>query len=163
MKGKAKNVLGAFGERKSEGNARMQERFFPIPEAVDRGGLAIGRFEVTDAQYAEYRRQPRPLGEDVNRPVGGVSLDDAEGYAARLSKLTKETWRLPYEDEVKDLYENRDGENTLDYWAESGRCGAAAREDQTVERDCAAFERSRQLSRTRVKMTKSQFTTWAAT
>ena len=25
--------------------------------------------------------------------------------------------RLPYEDEVKTLYENRDGENTLDYWA----------------------------------------------
>jgi dipeptidyl aminopeptidase/acylaminoacyl peptidase len=117
MKSKAKNVLGAFGERKSEGNARMQERFFPIPETVDRGGLAIGRFEVTNAQYAEYRKQPRPLGGDVNRPVGGVSLDDAEGYAAWLSKLTKETWRLPYEDEVKDLYENRDGENTLDYWA----------------------------------------------
>ncbi|MGC1486031.1 MAG: prolyl oligopeptidase family serine peptidase [Candidatus Acidiferrum sp.] len=116
-KSKAKNVLGAFGERKSEGNARMQERFFPIPEAVDHSGLAIGRFEVTNAQYAEYSKKPRPLGADLNRPVGGVSLDDAKGYATWLSKLTNETWRLPYEDEVKDLYENRDGENTLDYWA----------------------------------------------
>jgi hypothetical protein len=24
---------------------------------------------------------------------------------------------LPYEDEVKELYEHREGENTLDYWA----------------------------------------------
>jgi dipeptidyl aminopeptidase/acylaminoacyl peptidase len=117
VKSKAKNVLGAFGERKSEGNARIERRLFPIPEAVDRGGLAIGRFEVTNAQYAEYRKPSSPLRLDLNRPVGGVGLDDAKGYAAWLSKLTNETWRLPYEDEVKDLYENRDGENTLDYWA----------------------------------------------
>ncbi len=36
---------------------------------------------------------------------------------ALLNKRTGETWRLPYEDEVKSLYENRDNENTLDYWA----------------------------------------------
>jgi formylglycine-generating enzyme required for sulfatase activity len=46
-----------------------------------------------------------------------VTLEDATAYAGWLSKLTGQTWRVPYEDEVKDLYENRDGENTLDYWA----------------------------------------------
>jgi formylglycine-generating enzyme required for sulfatase activity len=46
-----------------------------------------------------------------------MSLQEAQGYLAWLSKMTGETWRLPYEDEVKDLYGNRDGENTLDYWA----------------------------------------------
>jgi formylglycine-generating enzyme required for sulfatase activity len=46
-----------------------------------------------------------------------VSLEDAKAYADWLSKLTGQTWRVPYEDEVKGLYENREGENTLDYWA----------------------------------------------
>ncbi|HET9319159.1 MAG TPA: SUMF1/EgtB/PvdO family nonheme iron enzyme, partial [Bryobacteraceae bacterium] len=46
-----------------------------------------------------------------------VILDDAQAYATCLSKATGQTWRVPYEDEVKSLYEKRDGENTLDYWA----------------------------------------------
>src|SRR5207249_9519164 len=54
-----------------------------------------------------------------NYPANGISLEGAKSYAACLSKLTGETWRVPYEDEVKDLYEHRDGENTLDYWARS--------------------------------------------
>ena len=52
-----------------------------------------------------------------NRPHGGVSLADAQAYTAWLIKQTKQTWRIPYEDEVKSLYESREGENTLDYWA----------------------------------------------
>jgi len=34
-----------------------------------------------------------------------------------LVKKTGQQWRIPFEDEVKDLYNNREGENTLDYWA----------------------------------------------
>ncbi len=116
-KTKLKNVLGAYGEKRSKGNLRMQEGFFLIPEVVKRGELEISQFEVTNAQYAEYRKLPRPPAESANRPVGGVTLDEAREYAAWLGKLTDETWRLPYEDEVKDLYDNREGENTLDYWA----------------------------------------------
>jgi dipeptidyl aminopeptidase/acylaminoacyl peptidase len=116
-KAHVKNVLGAFGERHSKGNIRMQEGFLLIPEVVKRGELEVGRFEVTNAQYAEYRKLSRPSGEEQNRPAAGISLDDARGYVGWLSKLTGETWRIPYEDEVKGLYENRDGENTLDYWA----------------------------------------------
>jgi formylglycine-generating enzyme required for sulfatase activity len=97
-----------------------------IPEVVKRNDLEIGRFEITFLQFDEflimrkygnlaYQRDPRFAGE--NFPETKVSLEDAKAYAAWLSKLTKETWRIPYEDEVKSLYENRSGENTLDYWA----------------------------------------------
>ena len=117
-KSKAKTVLGGYyGEKRSKGNMRLQEGDFPIPEIVVRSGQEIGRFEVTVAQYSEYRKQTRPSVDEGNRPAAGVTIDDAKGYAAWLSKLTGDIWRVPYEDEVKSLYENRDGENTLDYWA----------------------------------------------
>jgi formylglycine-generating enzyme required for sulfatase activity len=105
-----------------------------------RGGLEIGRFEVTQAQFMKFRLSSRDQASqsnqeksaytlielspdapggmtDFNGPAHKISLDDANAYVTWLSKFTGETWRLPYEDEVKDLYENRDGENTLDYWA----------------------------------------------
>ena len=105
-----------------------------IPEVTRRGVLEIGRLEVTDAQYYSILaasgviatrsakdndlKNPHSKSQSLgNFPINGVSLKDAQEYADRLSKWTGETWRLPYEDEVKDLYENRDGENTLDYWA----------------------------------------------
>jgi dipeptidyl aminopeptidase/acylaminoacyl peptidase len=105
-----------------------------IPEVVRREGLEIGRFEVTANQLLELefrngivepRKSSGPFDggslndafTDLNRPASGISLDKAREYAAWLSKTTGEVWRLPYEDEVKDLYGNREGENTLDYWA----------------------------------------------
>jgi formylglycine-generating enzyme required for sulfatase activity len=88
-----------------------------IPEVVQRSGLEIGRFEVTLAQFGEFKNTAFADATARNVPAYRVSLEDAQGYAAWLSKLTGETWRLPYEDEVKNFYENRDGENTLDHWA----------------------------------------------
>src|SRR5579863_2997903 len=100
-----------------------------IPEMVKRGDLEISRFEVTRPQFASCRTAAQgqhtsstPAESDrylidINLPASGVSLDQAKQCAARLSELTGQQWRLPYEDEVKDLYEHRDGENTLDYWA----------------------------------------------
>jgi dipeptidyl aminopeptidase/acylaminoacyl peptidase len=101
-----------------------------IPETVARGELKIGRFEVTRAQFAtfqllQYRERSgiSPLLKNElaspagNLPASGVSLGDAKAYVKWLSAWTGETWRLPNEDEVKDLYENREGENTLDHWA----------------------------------------------
>ncbi|HKV24563.1 MAG TPA: prolyl oligopeptidase family serine peptidase [Candidatus Acidoferrum sp.] len=116
-KSHAKSVLGMYGERHGKGNSRAEEGSFPIPEVVKRGDLEIGRFEVTRAQFAEFKKQPRPEGDAANLPAANISLKDALGYAEWLSKLTGETWRVPYEDEVKSFYENRSGENTLDYWA----------------------------------------------
>jgi dipeptidyl aminopeptidase/acylaminoacyl peptidase len=89
-----------------------------IPEVVKRPALEIGRFEVTVAQYDEFRKVTRADSSVQNHPASKITLEDAEAYAEWLSKSTGQTWRIPFEDEVKDLYENRDGENTLDYWAD---------------------------------------------
>jgi len=95
-----------------------------LPDLAKRGDLEIGRFEVTRAQYAACLEVPaatrRQANRDIhepNHPVAQVTVDDAKAYTACLSSLTGQTWRIPYEDEVKSLYENRSGENTLDYWA----------------------------------------------
>jgi len=89
-----------------------------IPEVVKRPPLEIGRFEVTVAQYGDFRKTTSVDASNQNHPMNGVTLEDAKAYAEWLSKYTGQTWRIPFEDEVKDLYENRDGENTLDYWAD---------------------------------------------
>jgi formylglycine-generating enzyme required for sulfatase activity len=104
-----------------------------IPETAKRGELEIARFETTQAEFAQFQEltcmakakqvdrkctevQQRVSG-TRNFPQAGTSLEDANAYVAWLSHLTNQVWRLPYEDEVKALYENREGENTLDYWA----------------------------------------------
>ena len=139
-----KTVRGLYGEeRASNGETKTRQNSSAlnvVPEVVKRGPLEIGRFEVTQAQFLKFRmarHEPFPSstpGEtpytivDINPGAPGgasmfngpairISLEDATAYVAWLSKLTGQTWRLPYEDEVKDLYGNRDGENTLDYWA----------------------------------------------
>jgi dipeptidyl aminopeptidase/acylaminoacyl peptidase len=105
-----------------------------VPEVVDRNGLEIGRFELTEKQYGSCREKtvkyPKPMRradssihfpakEDLNQnqPMHGIILEEAQAYITCLSKATGQTWRIPYEDEVQSLYEHRDGENTLDYWA----------------------------------------------
>jgi dipeptidyl aminopeptidase/acylaminoacyl peptidase len=93
------------------------EAMYPIPEIVQRGGLLIGRFEVTRAQFGEFDKNYKFDAGSANYPAGAISLERAQAYVDWLSKQTKDKYRLPYEDEVKSLYENREGENTLDYWA----------------------------------------------
>jgi formylglycine-generating enzyme required for sulfatase activity len=88
-----------------------------IPEVVKRGDLEIGRFEVTRAQYAEFDKTYKFDAGTENYPASGINLDQAKGYAAWLSKTTGQTWRLPNASEVSTMYEKKDGENTLDYWA----------------------------------------------
>jgi dipeptidyl aminopeptidase/acylaminoacyl peptidase/formylglycine-generating enzyme required for sulfatase activity len=112
----------------------------PIPEVVKRGDLEVGRFEVTYLQFFPYLAaesqgkadsespvrgkkasailDPSPYSSShLNYPAHPKSLEEAKGFARWLSKKTGQEWRIPFEDEVKDLYGNRDGENTLDYWA----------------------------------------------
>jgi len=102
---------------------------FIIPEVVRRGDIEIGRFEVTrtqfrscgDRKWSMPRRMPDAQQAETfgpsNYPSYHVSLEQVKAYAACLSKLTGQVWRVPYEDEVKTLYEHRENENTLDYWA----------------------------------------------
>jgi dipeptidyl aminopeptidase/acylaminoacyl peptidase len=88
-----------------------------IPEVVKRSQFEIGRFEVTVGQFDDFRKMARADASVQNQPVHAVTLDDAKAYVEWLTKYTGQEWRIPFEDEVKDLYENREGENTLDYWA----------------------------------------------
>jgi formylglycine-generating enzyme required for sulfatase activity len=69
---------------------------------VDQGrSLEIMRYQVSTADYGVCvadgscpRAEPRRRGVG-NVPVTGVSFDDAEDYAAWLSRRTGEVWRLP--------------------------------------------------------------------
>jgi dipeptidyl aminopeptidase/acylaminoacyl peptidase len=88
-----------------------------IPEVVKRGDLEIGRFEVTRAQFAEFQKGYKFDAGTENYPANGITSDQAKDYAAWLSKTTGQTWRVPNEGEVSGLYEKKDSENTLDYWA----------------------------------------------
>jgi formylglycine-generating enzyme required for sulfatase activity len=88
-----------------------------IPEVVKRGGIEFGRFEVTRAQFAEFDKGYKLDPGMDNYPANGITLDQAKAYAAWLCKTTGQTWRIPNESEVGSMYEKKDGENTLDYWA----------------------------------------------
>jgi dipeptidyl aminopeptidase/acylaminoacyl peptidase len=125
--GSAKVHEGLYGEEVGK------VRKILIPEIVRRGNVEIGRFEVTRWQYLQYltlrdahgtkaKLQAIQVPEETtsrqyNSPASKVTIEDGKSYAAWLSLETGQTWRVPYEDEVKSLYEKRDGENTLDYWA----------------------------------------------
>jgi dipeptidyl aminopeptidase/acylaminoacyl peptidase len=88
-----------------------------IPEVIKRGDLEIGRFEVTRAQFAAFDPSYPVTAGTENYPANNISFEKAKAYAEWLSKSTGETWRIPNESEVAKLYEDRSGENTLDYWA----------------------------------------------
>jgi formylglycine-generating enzyme required for sulfatase activity len=95
----------------------MEEGWVPVPEIVEHHGIEIARFEVTRAQFKVFdKNYAVPQGTE-NYPANNISLDRAKSYASWLSKSLGQELRLPYEDEVKALYENRENENTLDYWA----------------------------------------------
>lgn len=89
-----------------------------VPEVVPYKGLELGRFEVTRAQFAAFDRNYRIAPGTENFPANGMSFEQAQAYAAWLSTLTGQTYRLANENEVKEAYESATGsENTLDYWA----------------------------------------------
>jgi dipeptidyl aminopeptidase/acylaminoacyl peptidase len=88
-----------------------------VPEVVKRNTIEIGRFEVTRAQYAAFDKSYSVDAGTDNFPANGITFEQAKAYCSWLSKSTGETYRLPNEDEVKELYKDHPGENTLDYWA----------------------------------------------
>ncbi|HVP91935.1 MAG TPA: prolyl oligopeptidase family serine peptidase [Terriglobales bacterium] len=88
-----------------------------LPEAVTRGALEVGRFEVTRAQYAAFDPAYPVAPGTENFPANGLPFEKAKAYSAWLAKLTGQAWRLPTEEEATALAEGAAGENTLDYWA----------------------------------------------
>jgi dipeptidyl aminopeptidase/acylaminoacyl peptidase len=126
--GRADGLYGVSAWR-NDFDAPCGVEFAPPPEVVTRGDLQIGRFEVTRAQFHSYlhsqcldKAKPQliPPGTE-NFPANSITLEQAKQYAVWLSRVTGNgkdaVFRIPYEDEVKALYENRENENTLDHWA----------------------------------------------
>ncbi|MGQ9917030.1 MAG: S9 family peptidase [Bryobacteraceae bacterium] len=88
-----------------------------VPETADRGSIAIGRFEVTRAQYRAFDPSyPVPPGTEL-LPATGVSYERAKQYCEWLSKKTGRRYRLGTEEELGELLGKSKEENTLDYWA----------------------------------------------
>jgi dipeptidyl aminopeptidase/acylaminoacyl peptidase len=106
----------AGGKASSSADKKQKEPTI-VPQVAARQGLLIGVLEVTRAQYAEFDRQYKVDPRKENFPLSGVTLEKAQAYVDWLNRMTKGSWRIPFEDEVKALYDNRENENTLDYWA----------------------------------------------
>ncbi|MGC8882200.1 MAG: S9 family peptidase [Bryobacteraceae bacterium] len=88
-----------------------------VPETVDRGSIAIGRFEVTRAQFRAFDPgYPVPAGTELY-PATNVSFEKAQQYCEWLSKKTGRKYRLGTEEELGSLLNRNRTENTLDFWA----------------------------------------------
>jgi serine/threonine protein kinase len=69
------------------------------PASAQLPAFAIGKYEVTNGEYAEYCRQASncqnsPAG-DPAAPVVDITVQDAHGYLRWLSDQTGKTYRLP--------------------------------------------------------------------
>jgi hypothetical protein len=87
------------------------------PETADRGAFALGRFEVTRAQFRAFDSSYAvPPGSEM-LPAAGVSFEQAKAYCEWLSKKTGERYRLGTEEELGGMLTRSKSENTLDAWA----------------------------------------------
>jgi dipeptidyl aminopeptidase/acylaminoacyl peptidase len=86
-----------------------------VPETVRRGGLEIGRFEVTRAQWREFDRAYEVPAGTENLPASDIAFEQAQAYARWLCDRTGEVYRLPTSAELTPLATGA-GVN-LDYWA----------------------------------------------
>jgi dipeptidyl aminopeptidase/acylaminoacyl peptidase len=93
-----------------------------VPETVPFHGLDVGRFEVTRAQFAAFDPSLKIDPGTENLPMTGLPYPRAREYAAWLAKRTGKPYRLPTEEEARDLAEaaataDSGSGNTLDHWA----------------------------------------------
>jgi formylglycine-generating enzyme required for sulfatase activity len=87
------------------------------PETVERGKFAVGRFEVTRAQFKAFDASYAfPAGTE-RYPASGVTYEQAAAYCAWLSKKSGQKYRLGTEEELGSLLKASKSENTLDLWA----------------------------------------------
>ena len=110
---KAKSVDGLFGEIKNG---------ILIPEtlSIKKDSTSIGRFEVTNAQFKAFKPSFSYEAGIDNYPAE-VSKNDALDYVQWLSSHTNETYRLPNDEEAKQLHKKAHKAAakglTLNYWA----------------------------------------------
>jgi hypothetical protein len=88
-----------------------------IPEVIEYKGVALGRFEVTRAQFAAFDDNYEYAAGTEDYPANGIDYDRARAYVAWLSDVTGEQYRLITEAEAKAVFAGTGDENTLDYWA----------------------------------------------
>ncbi len=94
-----------------------------IPETVPvkDDSISIGRFEVTNAQYAAFDGNHTYPTVRANYPVTGITAEEARAYTQWLSGQTGESYRLPNAEEAQRLHKQAKAsaasENTLNYWA----------------------------------------------
>ena len=125
-----------MGSPPSEGGGRDE-----IQHRVCVKAFKMSKHEVTFSQYDHFAEATqRPLPEDQGwgrgtRPVINVSWEDASAYAAWLSEMTGQAYRLPTEAEWE--YAARAGTKTAAYWGEKTHeaCAYANVHDQTSARE----------------------------
>jgi len=112
-KDRANTVDGHYGVEKND-------HLLPEMVRIKKDSIFISRFEVTNAQFAEYQEFDYP-GTKANYPAGGLSMEQIKGYLAWLNNLTGENYRLPSAEEAARLHKqakkSASSENTLNYWA----------------------------------------------
>jgi formylglycine-generating enzyme required for sulfatase activity len=108
---------------------------------------AIGKFPITNAQYAEFIKREKhyeapkkvgwflrePPADKLDHPVVGVSWDDALAYCRWLSQQTGRIYRLPSEAEWEKAARGTEGR--LYPWGSewaAGRCNAGSDETTPV-------------------------------
>jgi dipeptidyl aminopeptidase/acylaminoacyl peptidase len=105
---KPDSVLAAFARVSKMGD---------VPETVERGAFALGRFEVTRAQFKAFDPSYSFPAGTAAFPASGIAFDKAKAYCEWLSKKTGEKYRLGTEEELGPLLRSARNENVLDGWA----------------------------------------------
>ena len=109
----AKQDNGLYGER--TGKILVPELIPAYPDSI-----AIGRFEVTNAQFQSFDPNYQFPVTAANQPAV-VTLSQAKYYILWLDKQTGKSYRLPVGEEAEALHKKALSvaakENTLNYWA----------------------------------------------
>ena len=125
---------GTFEMGRSDG--AVQEK---PPHSVTVGSFAMDKTEVTNGEYADFVRETNrtapshwggntPIAGQEQWPVGNVSFEDANAFAAWRSKRDGVTYRLPTEEEWE--YAARGGDQGNLYpWGNSWIKGRTATKD----------------------------------
>ena len=93
----------------------------PQIDTINTDSIAISIFEVTNAQYQQYKpRHSFPL-DQYNYPVTGLSRDEVQSYLTWYKEETGAEARLPSAAEAEALHrlaaKKANSENTLRHWA----------------------------------------------